>query len=185
MPANTPYQDFIAIYQLLRCIGRKAKAGEQFVSIGATSIAHETWTRIAKADSEARRLLEKAQSEGLDLREHEEFVRLLATVARRVVIDYARTKRADKRPTSGQRVDLDESWLAFYAQFEVELTNEDIAQALKGLTAAEAVVVDLRFFCGFTVEEVAEQLGLSTKTIKGRWQAAKARLERSLASYRA
>jgi RNA polymerase sigma factor (TIGR02999 family) len=108
------------------------------------------------------------------------FLRAASQAMRRVLVDHARARNAAKRG-GPLRITLDES-LAAPDDRVVDLLVLD--DALTRLAAAEprwAQVVELRFFTGLEVVEVAEVLGTSTATVKRDWRFAKAWLARELA----
>jgi RNA polymerase sigma factor (TIGR02999 family) len=100
---------------------------------------------------------------------------------RRILVDHARRKRAAKRE-GGQRVTL-ESDLAVEAPGELPLDLIALDDALNKLASVEpryAKVVELRFFGGLEIEQVAEALQISPATVKRDWTFAKAFLQREL-----
>ena len=108
------------------------------------------------------------------------FIGVAAGAMRRILVDHARRRRALKRGGSDVRVTLTES-LAAGGRDEVDLVRLDAAlERLAALDARQARMVTMRFFAGLTVEETAEALGISEKTVKRDWVAAKAFLRREL-----
>jgi RNA polymerase sigma factor (TIGR02999 family) len=102
---------------------------------------------------------------------------------RRVLIDYARGHGREKRGAEWQRVTLAES-LGPSAAGELSLEEIlSLSAALDKLARADerqGHVVELRFFGGLTVPEVADFLGVSTRTVEGDWTHARAWLRREL-----
>ena len=102
------------------------------------------------------------------------FFAVAARVMRHLLVDHARAQVTAKRGGGAQRVDFDEA--AIYAsERSAELLALD--DALNRLAAADdkkSRIVELRYFGGLTVEEVAEVLGIAVITVKREW--AKARL---------
>ena len=102
------------------------------------------------------------------------------TALRRVLVDYARTKKAAKRPPDSRRVMIEAADLALPDQ-GIDLI--DLDRALARLTDIEprlSRLVELRFFGGLTEEDAAEMMGVSRRTIQLDWRAAKAWLRQSL-----
>ncbi len=99
---------------------------------------------------------------------------------RRILVDYARRRQSEKRGGRGQqRVPLDPNLLAAanapdYADLDDALTR------LEALAPRQARIVELRYFAGLTIEEVAEVLGVSPATVNRDWQFAKAWLKTEL-----
>ena len=107
------------------------------------------------------------------------FLRAASQVMRRVLVDHARARNSDKRG-GALRVTLDEQ-VAGHDERTLDMLVLD--DALTRLAAAEprwAQVVELRFFTGLEVHEVAEVLEISAATVKRDWQFAKAWLSREL-----
>ena len=108
------------------------------------------------------------------------FLGVAATLMRRILLDYARIHRAEKRGGGGQKVMLDEG-MAVTELRAVEMISLD--RALTKLTALDADqgrIVELRFFGGLSVEETADVMKLSPATIKRYWASAKAWLYREI-----
>jgi RNA polymerase sigma factor (TIGR02999 family) len=103
-----------------------------------------------------------------------------AQAIRRILVDHARQKKRQKRGGGAGRVALDES-VALAPQREEEILALDEAlERLTKLDKRQAQVVEMRFFAGMSVEEVAEVLGVSKRTVEGDWTMARAWLMREL-----
>jgi RNA polymerase sigma factor (TIGR02999 family) len=129
---------------------------------------------------------------------HEAYVRLLgrsevpwenrahffstaAGTMRRILVDHARARRAQKRDGALQRVDLDQHTFVFDDDdAERLIIVNDALDQLAEWDARQARVVELRFFGGLTVEETADALRVSPKTIKRDWALARAWLQTKL-----
>ena len=108
------------------------------------------------------------------------FLGVAAQAMRRILVDHARRKSAQKRGGDGLRVTLAD--VAAKESNEVDLVGLDVAlEKLAALDERQARMVTMRFFAGLTVEETAEALGGSEKTVKRDWAAARAWLHRELA----
>lgn len=108
------------------------------------------------------------------------FLAMVARLMRRVLVDAARARQADKRGGGALRVTFDEALLARHAR-AIELVKLDEAlDALAAIDARKAQVIELRFFSGLTLEETAEALGTSVKTVMRDWEFAKAWLRREM-----
>lgn len=118
------------------------------------------------------RMLGRADA-GWDNRAH--FFTTAAGAMRHVLIDYARGRNAKKRDGLLERVDLDWQPLASAATAPERLVALDVAlEKLAAWDERQAKVVELRFFAGFDVDETAEILGVSAKTVKRDWSMARA-----------
>ena len=99
---------------------------------------------------------------------------------RRILVDHARARQAEKRGGGAPRLSLDEA-LAFSDEQSQELVRLDEALArLTEMNSRQGCVVELRFFAGLTIEETAEVIGISPKTVKREWSVARAWLHREL-----
>jgi len=108
------------------------------------------------------------------------FYAVAAQVMRRILIDHARTRNAAKRGGGRAIIQLDDAVILTEDKCE-ELLAVD--QALTNLGAWDprlARIVEMRFFAGLTEEEIAEVLGVSSRTVKRDWQVAKAWLHGEL-----
>jgi RNA polymerase sigma-70 factor, ECF subfamily len=102
------------------------------------------------------------------------FFGIAAQVMRRILIDHARGHMRDKRGGGAIPVPLDEA-LVFSPEQSSELVMLDASlERLAKLDPRQSRIVELRFFGGLTVEQTAELLGISPKTVKRDWSMAKA-----------
>ncbi len=128
-----------------------------------TALVHEAWFRLVDQDRV------EWKSEG-------HFMAIAAQAMRRILLDHARKKRSAKRDAGGFRVDLD---------YEVVVISRDsrgpdllaIDRALDELRQRSeqmATLVDLRFFAGLQMDEIARILGTSERTLGRQWRIARA-----------
>jgi len=109
------------------------------------------------------------------------FFAVASGVMRRVLVDYARAKRAAKRPGSRQKVALDEELVISEERFESIIDIDRALSRLASMDARQSRIVEMRHFGGLTVEETAEVLGVSVNTVKRDWSVARAWLYGELA----
>ncbi len=110
-----------------------------------------------------------------------QFFAIAATMMRRILIDYAKTKHRVRRGGSNEDLPLENALTISVSETDFDLLALD--EALNRLAAKEAhlaKIVELRFFSGLDVVETAEVLGISESTVKRDWQMAKAWLHREL-----
>lgn len=110
------------------------------------------------------------------------FFAIAATMMRRILIDYAKTKHRVRRGGSNEDLPLENALTISVSETDFDLLALDEALnrlAVKG-GAQLAKVVELRFFSGLDVVETAEVLGISESTVKRDWRMAKAWLHREL-----
>lgn len=137
-------------------------------TLAPTALVHELYLRLV----DQRRASWESRSH---------FFGVAAQLMRRVLVDHARARHAAKRGGSVMFVPLDD------ADHEAEAADVAdilaIDQALVRLAACDpdqVRIVELRFFAGLTVEETAQVLGRSARTVKREWQLARAWLHREL-----
>ncbi len=136
-------------------------------TLQATALVHEAYLRLV-------------DWENVTWENRAQFFAVAAQVMRRVLVDHARTKNAAKREGSQQKLALDEA-VSFASEKEFDvLSLEDALSSLEKLDPRQAKIVELRFFGGLSIDEVAHVLKLSTTTIKREWTIAKAWFQREL-----
>ena len=156
------------VHDELQRIARRCMAAEHSAAtLQATALVNEAFLRLVDV-----------QRVNWQNRTH--FLAMAARLMRRVLVDAARTKNADKRGGAALRVTLDEALVASQAR-AIELVRlDDALTSLADLDGRKGQVVELRFFSGLTLEETAEALGVSTKTVMRDWEFAKAWLQREM-----
>lgn len=138
------------------------------MSLEPTALAHETFMRLVDQSR-------------VDWRGKSHFMAVAAQAMRRILVDHARSRKRLKRGGARQRVDLS-SGVAAAGPSDVDLIAlDDAMEKLSQLDPRQARVVELRFFGGLNVDEVAEALGVSKRTVEGDWTMARAWLRRELA----
>jgi RNA polymerase sigma-70 factor, ECF subfamily len=136
-------------------------------TLQATALVHEAYLKLV-------------QQRSVDWQSRAHFMGIAAQLMRRILIDHARGHLRDKRGGGDRPVPLDEN-LAFAPEQSMELIKIDRAlQQLAGIDSRQAKIVELRFFGGLTVEETADALAISPKTVKRDWSVAKAWLHGEL-----
>ena len=108
------------------------------------------------------------------------FFAIAANLMRRILVDHARRRDAEKRGGTQIRLTLDNA-LAVTKQSDVDLLMiDDALTRLAAIDPQQAQVVELRFFSGLSVEETAAALGISPRTVKRDWSVARAWLRREI-----
>jgi RNA polymerase sigma-70 factor (ECF subfamily) len=103
-----------------------------------------------------------------------------AQAIRRILVDHARQRKRQKRGGGAGRVTLDDSVALAPQRAEEILALDEALSKLGQLDSRQAQVVEMRFFAGMSVDEVAGVLGVSKRTIEGDWTMARAWLMREL-----
>ena len=104
-----------------------------------------------------------------------------AQAMRRVLVDHARARNRAKRGGGWQRITLDDQLQLSPGRDADLLAVDEAIDKLAQLDPRQARIVELRFFAGLTVEEVAEVLGVSKRTVENEWTIIRAWLRRELA----
>jgi RNA polymerase sigma factor (TIGR02999 family) len=102
------------------------------------------------------------------------FFVVAAQIMRRILTDYARRKRSEKRGGNAFVIPLEDDLAVADEQCGLIADLDEALQRLEAIDARAAKVVELRFFGGLTEDEIAELLGVSLRTVKRVWMAARA-----------
>jgi RNA polymerase sigma factor (TIGR02999 family) len=108
------------------------------------------------------------------------FVGVAAQVMRRVLVDYARQHRADKRAGAHHRISLNEELVLAPERAQQILALDEALTRLSNLDQRQGRIVELRFFGGLSEKETADLLGVGVRTVTRGWNMAKAWLYREL-----
>ena len=157
------------VYADLRLLARKFFRRERpDHTLQPTALVHEAYLRLV----DQTRVAWAGRSH---------FLAIGAQAMRRILIDHARGKRRARRGGDVLRIELD-SHLSpnELSEFEILAVHEAI-EKLESLDRRQARVVEMRFFAGMNMDEVAHALGMSKRTVEGDWKHAKAWLRREFA----
>ncbi|MEK7723172.1 MAG: sigma-70 family RNA polymerase sigma factor [Acidobacteriota bacterium] len=109
------------------------------------------------------------------------FFWLSGELMRRILVDYARSQKRQKRGGDAELVSLNSNLRIAVDSSQVDILElNDALSKLAEFDKQQAKIVELRYFCGCKIEEVAEILGISTATVKRDWAMAKAWLYHKL-----
>jgi RNA polymerase sigma factor (TIGR02999 family) len=111
---------------------------------------------------------------GVDWKNRAHFFGVSAQIMRRILVDHARTRDAQKRGGSVQKISLENAFVYSDEQSWQVVAVHEALNKLAEWDARQAQIVELRFFGGLNVEETAEALELSPTTVKREFQLAKA-----------
>jgi RNA polymerase sigma factor (TIGR02999 family) len=158
---------FPQVYDELRKLAAAKLAYERIGhTLDATGLVHEAYIKLG----------------GDSFTSRSSFFRAAAEAMRRILVDHARAKKAEKRGGGGHRFALSESDRVFHADPDTILS---VNEALEHLAAEDPDVVEvarLRLFAGLSIEEAAETLGVSRATAFRDWSYARAWLSTALSS---
>jgi RNA polymerase sigma factor (TIGR02999 family) len=158
------------VYDELRQLARQYLQRERpDHTLQATGLVHEAYLRLVDQGSKS-----------WQNRAH--FFAVAAQVMRRILVDHARTHRAEKRGGDWDKVVFDEA-LAPSDERSIDLiVLDDALKDLHAIDQRQSQIVELRFFGGLTNEEIGEILAVSPRTVKREWRMAKAWLRRAITS---
>jgi RNA polymerase sigma factor (TIGR02999 family) len=166
------------VYDDLKRLARRHHVSERGDhTLQSTALVNEAFIRLSGQHS-------------VDWLNREQFLSLAAKIMRRVLVDYARQRAAQRRGSGAERVSLhdtqialevDEAQAAVFRDDTVDTVAVDSALLrLEQLDAPQSQIVELRYFGGLTLEETASVTGVSVATVKREWAMARAWLRREL-----
>ncbi len=162
-------QLFPLVYEELRRMARgylrRQPAGHTFQT---TELIHEAYLKLAKQDEK-------------NWQNRAHFFGVAARAMRHILVDYARSKQSKKRGGWQERVTLSENAIISTENSDEIVALDDALQQLAGLDERKSRVVELKFFGGLNIEEIAEVLKISHETVKRDWRFARTWLLRELA----
>ena len=153
--------------ELRRLAGSYMRNERSDHTLQATALVHEAYLKLIEQRS-------------VDWQSRAHFLGIAAQVMRRILLDHARGHLREKRGGGERALPIEEA-LVFAPEQSLDLVKLD--QALERLTKLDprqGKIVELRFFGGLTVEQTAELLRISPKTVKRDWSVAKAWLHGEL-----
>lgn len=155
------------VYDELRRIAARHMRGErEGHSLQPTDLVHEAFLKLVR------------QTVSWQNRAH--FFGVAAEIMRRILVDHARKRLAEKRGAGAEMITLDGT-IDWPGQHDVSLIAlDDCLTTLAQVDAQQSKVVELRFFAGLTVEETAAVLGVAPITVKREWRMARAWLLREM-----
>lgn len=156
------------VYQELRRLAhrqmRRERAGDTFQT---TALVNEAYLRLVDYDR-------------VQARDRSHFLAIAAQAMRRILIERARQRRADKRGSGAQPLALDEAGDVSAERAADLVALDDALVTLASVDPRKAQLVELRYFGGLTVAETAEVLGVSAPTVERDWRTARIWLHREI-----
>lgn len=151
--------------QAVRCF-RRERAGH---TLQPTALVSEVYLRLVAQDE-------------MQWKNRAQFFAIAAQMMRRILVSHARARQAGKRGGGQTRISLNENAAAAPARDVNLLVLDEALNKLETIDAEKSRMVELRFFSGLSVEETAEVMGVSPRTIDRQWQTAKAWLHREISA---
>jgi RNA polymerase sigma-70 factor (ECF subfamily) len=159
------------VYGELHRLAKRYMAGERSGhTLQTTALVNEAYLKLI-------------ETHRMNWRSRAHFFAVSAQLMRRILIDFARSRRSLKREAGQHAVSLDEAPVVSVVSQEWRadlVALDDALNALAAIDARKSEVVQLRFFGGLSVEETAEVLRVSAETVKRDWKLAKVWLLREL-----
>lgn len=155
-------------YEELRRIAHlqlRGERGDHTLDTGA--LVHEAYLKLSRLDR-------------IEWRDRNHFLAAAAGAMRRILVDYAVSRKTAKRGGIRQRVPLDEIMILADQRAEQLLALNEALQRLAAESERAARIVEWRFFAGMSIEDTADVLQISPATVKREWTMARAWLNREL-----
>ncbi|HWW95711.1 MAG TPA: ECF-type sigma factor [Vicinamibacteria bacterium] len=162
---------FAALYSDLHRLAKRqlARSGAG-VTLGATTLLHEAYLDIS-------------QREGAVFPDRGRFMAYAAKVMRGLIIDYARSRQAQKRGGGFEITSLSGEAGDRVADAKELVRISAALDELAALDPSLAQVVDLKFFCGFSFTEIAAMRGVSARTVQRQWEKARLYLHHTIREF--
>ena len=149
------------IYDELRRLAQRwFSGGSPEVTLQPTALVNEAWIKLARSDG------------GWNDREH--FHATAALAMRQVLLSHAKARGAQKRGGGRRPLSLEEGWASTEAPLDDLLDLAVELEAMRAFDSRKADVVDMRFFGGMTMKEIASVLDVSVRTCEDDWRTARA-----------
>jgi RNA polymerase sigma factor (TIGR02999 family) len=146
----------------LHRLARRYMGGERAGhTLQPTALIHEVYLRLIEGGS-------------ISWKDRAHFFGLSARLMRRALVDHARRHRTSKRGGEAVTIAFDETAVAAPARTADLVAIDDALNALAATDERKSQIVELRFFGGLSVEETAEVLKISPRTVKREWSLARA-----------
>jgi RNA polymerase sigma-70 factor (ECF subfamily) len=159
----------LVYHELKRLAAHFLHAEREGHTLQPTALVHEAYLRLA--------------GQTAPWHNRAQFMGVAAQLMRRILVDYARQRVAAKRGGGQIPAEIEACEIAGGAgQSEEMLAVDEALAGLAKLDPQQAQVVEMRYFCGMTVEETAEALAIAPRTVKREWAMAKAWLRVEISS---
>lgn len=153
--------------ELRRLAGRYLRQERAGHTLQSTALVHEAYMKLVGQNN-------------VRWQNRAHFFGIAAQMIRRILVDYARARKADKRGSGAEKLSLDEA-IALPGGQDLDLVAlDDALEGLAKIDPRQSRLVELRFFAGLTIEETAEVMQMSLATAKRDWVSAKAWLSREV-----
>jgi len=159
---------FPLVHSELRRIAQRQMSQERpGHTLQATALVNEAYLKLAG-------------QQGFDWQNRAHFFAVCAQVMRHILIDHARAHARDKRGGGVVKVSLNDALVVAEDQASHFIALDEALRVLERLDPQKGKIVELRYFGGLSVEEAAEVMNVSPRTVRREWQRAKAWLYRMM-----
>ena len=156
------------VYDQLRMMARRQLSGERKDhTLNATALVHEAYLKLVVQDQ-------------VNWQNRAHFFAIAAQAMRRILINYAKSRLAEKRGSGQPLVTLNEEVVSKESRAEDLVALDEALKSLKDIDERQSKIVEFKFFGGLTHEEIAEVMNISPATVKRDWRLARAWLSRTL-----
>jgi RNA polymerase sigma factor (TIGR02999 family) len=160
--ANAGEQLFTRVYDELRLIARRQlRRSVPSETLGTTAVVNEAFLKLCSGHL-------------VSVQDREHFFNVAARAMRQILVDHARRHLAQKRGGGARSFVLDDPGVSIESSATTLLQLDGALERLRALDERLAAVVDLRFYAGLSIEETAELLGVTDRTVKRDWRKARA-----------
>jgi RNA polymerase sigma factor (TIGR02999 family) len=156
------------VYGELRLMARRHMKNErQANTLETTALVHEVYLRLIDVTK-------------VEWQQRAQFFAMAAQMMRRILVDAARARAADKRGAGAVHVKFDETAVVSPGPDRAMVALDDALAAFAQIAPRQAKVVELRYFGGLSEEEIVEVLKISPRTVRRDWEFARVWLAREL-----
>jgi len=160
----------VGLYPELHKIAHRFLSGERpGHTLQATALVNEAYLRLVDI-------------ERVEWRDRAHFFAVGARIMRRILVDHARSKRSAKRGAGARHIDLNEELVVSAETDPALLRMDDALSQLAAFDERKARIVEMRYFGGLNVNEIASVLGVSPQTVNRDWGLARSWLAREMMS---
>ena len=153
--------------ELHRLAGAYLRGERRGHTLQTTALINEAYLRLA-------------EWKNVEWKNRAHFLGVAAQMMRRVLVDFARSRHYTKRGGDAQPVEFEEAKIAAPRRDAEIIALDDALKTLAEIDPRKCLLVELRYFGGLSVEETADVMNLSPRTVMREWQAARAWLYREL-----
>ena len=156
---------YMELHRLAKAYMRRERSDH---TLQPTALINEAYLRLAR--------------ENVDWQSRQHFIGFAANVMRHLLVDHARAHNAERRAGDLDRVELEEGFMMSRERSKEVIALHDALSTLEGVDPRQSKVVELRYFGGFSVEEIGEILEMSPRSVKRHWALARIWLFKHMAA---